>query len=42
MMLPISHGGFSGTLAVDGKVYIGDMSLRKYVPKNIEPNKQQR
>ena len=37
MILPISNGDFLGTRNVDWKVYIGDASLRNYMPKYIKP-----
>ena len=36
MILPISQGVFFGARTFDGKVYIVDMELRKYMPKYIE------
>ena len=36
MILPSSEGYFSGARTVDGKICIGDMSLRKYMPKYIK------
>ena len=37
MILPIYEGGLFGARPVDGKVCIGDTSLRKYMPKYIKP-----
>ena len=37
MILPSYEGSFSGAIAIDGNICIGDMSLRKYMPKYIEP-----
>ena len=36
MMLPIFQGDCFGAITVDGKVCIGDTSLRKYIPKYIK------
>ena len=37
MILPISEGVCFGARTVDGKVYIGDTSLMKYMSKYIKP-----
>ena len=37
MILQSSEGGFSGEITVDGKICIGETSLRKYIPKYIKP-----
>ena len=37
MILTIYEGGFFGEIKVDEKVYIGDTTLRKYMPKNMTP-----
>ena len=37
MIFPSSEGGFSGAIPADGNIYIGDTSLRKYMPKYIKP-----
>ena len=37
MVLPISEGVFFGARTSGGKVYIGDTSLRKFMPKCIKP-----
>ena len=33
----MSQGGFFGAITVDGKLCIGDTSLRDYIPKYIKP-----
>ena len=37
LTLPVDQGGFSGALYEEFRVCIGDTSLRKYIPKNINP-----
>ena len=37
MILQISEGVCFGARTLDGKVFIRDKSLRKYIPKYIEP-----
>ena len=37
MILKNPQGGFLGEITVDGKVCIGDTSLRKNKPKHIKP-----
>ena len=37
MMLPIYEEEFLGAITVDGIICMGDMSLRKYTPKDIKP-----
>ena len=37
MILPSSKGGLSGAITVDGNIFIGDTSLRKYMPKYMKP-----
>ena len=37
MILPSYEEGFCGTIKLDGKKCIGDMSLRNYMPKYIKP-----
>ena len=37
MIFPSSEGVFSGAIPVDGNIYIGDTSVRKYMPKYIKP-----
>ena len=37
MILPIFQGGFFGAITVDGKLCIGDNSLRMYIPKYRKP-----
>ena len=37
IILPVSLGGFHGARNEDGRVFIGDNSLRKYAPKYIKP-----
>ena len=37
MILPISQGVFFGARTVDGKVYIVDIPISKYMPKYIKP-----
>ena len=37
IILSISQGDCIGARTVDGKVYFGDTSLTKYMPKYIEP-----
>ena len=36
-ILPIYQGGLFGAITVDGKVCIGDTSIRKYMPKGKKP-----
>ena len=35
MILTSSEGGFSGARKIDGNIFIGHTSLRKYMPKYI-------
>ena len=37
MILPITQGGFFGARTVHGRLFIGDTSLSKYIPKYIKP-----
>ena len=37
MILPSSEGGFFSATTVDWKIFIGDTSLRNYMPKYIKP-----
>ena len=37
MISPVSQGVCFGTRTVDGKVCIGDTSLRRYIPKYVKP-----
>ena len=36
LILPVSQGGFYGARNVDGKLFIGDTSLIKYMPKHTK------
>ena len=37
MILPSSEGGFPGARTIDGNLFLGDTSLRNYMPKYIKP-----
>ena len=37
MILPSYEGDFSVARTIYGNIFIGDMSLRKYMPKYIKP-----
>ena len=37
MILPIYEGGIYDARTVDGKIYIWDTPIRKYMPKHIKP-----
>ena len=39
MILPNSEVGFSCARTIDGNIFIGDTSLRKYMPKYIKPTR---
>ena len=36
IILPSFEAGFPGAITIDGNICIGDMSLRKYMPKSMK------